>query len=213
MAQSGRDLQRGSLLDGSVGLSNGDHSGQRCRPGDTIYISNIPRVRSRGFEADLAYAPSKWIELTASASYVDATYRDYRNAPQAPERNAALDPTQDLTGVQLPGVPKITYTLGADLAQPLGSGATVIYGHADYSHRSSFNTSSSNSRYAQVPGYGILNARLGIRADDGRWDLSVWARNLANKNYFQALTPGGFGLVTGTIGDPRTLGATLRTRL
>ena len=177
------------------------------------YISNIPKVRSRGLEADLSYAPSKWIGLTASASYVDATYRDYRNAPQAPERNAALSPTQDLTGVQLPGVPKFTYTLGADLAQPLGSGLTVIYGHADYSHRSSFNTSSSNSRYAQVPGYGILNARIGVRADDGRWDLSVWARNLANKDYFQALSPGGFGLVTGTIGDPRTLGATLRTRL
>ena len=177
------------------------------------YISNIPKVRSRGIEGDLSYAPTKWISLTASASYIEATYRDYRNAPQAPERSATLAPTQDLTGVQLGGIPKFTYSLGADVAQPIGGGGTEIYGHADFSHRSSFNTSSSNSRYAQVPGYGLLNARIGIRADSGLWDISVWARNLGDKQYFQALNPGAFGLVTGTIGDPRTIGVTLKTRL
>jgi iron complex outermembrane receptor protein len=177
------------------------------------YISNIPKVRSRGAEGDVTYAPNRWVSLTASASYVDATYRDYTNAPQAPENSAAVAPKQDLSGAYLPGVPKFTYTLGADLAQPVGGGGIEIYGHADFSHRSSFNTSSSNSRYAQVPGYGILNARIGVRTEDGRWDLSVWARNLADKDYFQALSPGAFGLVTGTIGDPRTIGATLKTRL
>ena len=177
------------------------------------YISNIPKVRSRGIEGDLSYAPSKWISLTASASYIDATYRDYRNAPQAPERSPALAPTQDLTGAQLGGVPKFTYSLAADVAQPIGRGGIELYGHADFSHRSSFNTSSSNSRYAQVPGYGLLNARIGIRADSGLWDISVWARNLTDTQYFQALNAGAFGLVTGTIGDPRTVGVTLKTRL
>ena len=177
------------------------------------YISNIPKVRSRGVEGDLSYAPNKWINLTASASYVEATYRDYKNAPQAPERSAAIAPTQDLTGVQLGGVPKFTYSLGADVAQPIGGNGLELYGHADFSHRSSFNTSSSNSRYAQVPGYGLLNARLGIRTGSGLWDISVWARNLTDKHYFQALNAGAFGLVTGTIGDPRTIGVTLKTRL
>jgi len=177
------------------------------------YIANIPKVRSRGIEGDLTYAPSKWISLTASASYIDATYRDYRNAPQAPERSPALASTQDLTGAQLGGVPKFTYSLAADVAQSIGRGGIELYGHADFSHRSSFNTSSSNSRYAQVPGYGLLNARIGIRADSGLWDISVWARNLTDTRYFQALNAGAFGLVTGTIGDPRTVGVTLKTRL
>jgi iron complex outermembrane receptor protein len=178
------------------------------------YISNIPKVRSRGIEGDFAYAPSKWVNLTASGSYIETTYRNYTNAPQAPENNAAVSGTfQNLTGVQLPGVPKFTYTLGADLAQPLGSGALEVYGHADFSHRSTFNTSSANSRYAQVPGYGLLNARIGVRSEDGHWDISVWARNLTNTNYFQALSAGATGIVTGTIGDPRTFGATLKTKL
>lgn len=178
------------------------------------YISNIPKVRSRGVEGDLTYAPSKWVSLTASGSYVEATYRNYTNAPQAPENNPAVSGAfQNLTGAQLAGVPKFTYTLGADVAQPIGGGAVEVYGHADFSHRSSFNTSSSNSRYAQVPGYGLLNARIGVRTADGRWDFSVWARNLTDTNYFQALNVAVTGAVNGTIGDPRTVGATLRTKL
>ncbi|MGV3768532.1 MAG: TonB-dependent receptor [Sphingobium phenoxybenzoativorans] len=187
------------------------------------YISNIPKVRSRGLEADLSYAPSKWISFSASGSYIETTYRNYTNAPNAQEHNPVVTPgdptsgpTQDLSGVQLGGVPKFTYTLGVDVAQPLteweGRGVE-IYGHADFSHRTGFNTSSTNSRYADVPGYGLLNARIGLRVDDGLWDVSLWARNLTDKNYFQALSPGAFGLVTGTIGDPRTIGVTLRTKL
>ncbi|MBB5684703.1 TonB-dependent receptor [Sphingobium boeckii] len=179
------------------------------------YIANIPKVRSRGFEGDLTYAPTALFSISASAAYADTTYRNYTNAPQAPER-ANLGGIQNLTGAQLAGVPKYTYTLGTDIAQPIGqwgSREIHLYGHADFSHRSSFNTSASNSRYAQIEGYGLLNARIGIRTDDARWDLSVWARNLTDKDYFQTLSPGTTGLVTGLIGEPRTVGVTLRTKL
>ena len=123
---------------------------------------------------------------------------------------------QDLSGEQLPGVPKFTYSVSTDLAQPIGEwdGRSLeLYGHADYSHRSSFNTSSSNSRYAQLPAYGLVNARIGIRDADGKWDLSVWVKNLTDKNYFQTLSPSAQGSITALVGDPRTWGATLRTKL
>jgi iron complex outermembrane recepter protein len=179
------------------------------------YIANIPSVRSRGVEGDLSWSPTRLVSLTGSFNYTDATYRDYVNAPQAPER-LYLGAIQDLTGEPLAGIPKFTYTLGADLAQPVGEWqerAIELYGHADFSHRSSFNTSSSNSRYGQIDGYGVLNARVGVRTDDGRWDLSVWARNLTDSEYFQTLSPGNTGLVTSIVGDPRTWGVTLRTKL
>ncbi|RJF85808.1 TonB-dependent receptor [Sphingomonas cavernae] len=179
------------------------------------YIANIPKVRSRGFEADLVYAPTEFVSLTASAAYTDATYRDYRNAPQAQE-NLNLGGIQDLTGEQLSGVPKFTYTLGADLAQPVGEwgGQGIeVYGHGDFSHRSSFNTSATNSRFAQIAGYGLLNVRFGVRSDDDQWDLSVWARNLTDENYFLTLSPANTGAVTALVGEPRTLGVTLRTKL
>ncbi|KQZ62584.1 TonB-dependent receptor [Sphingopyxis sp. Root1497] len=179
------------------------------------YIANIPGVRSRGVEADLVAAPTDRISFYASAAYADTTYSDYPNAPQAPER-LNLSGKQDLTGEQLPGVPKFTYTLGGDASAPLGAlgGRDLsLYAHADYSHRSTFNTSSSDSRYADVPGFGIANARIGIRTDDGLFDLSIWARNLFDKDYFQTLSAQNTGIVTALIGEPRTIGATLRTKL
>lgn len=179
------------------------------------YIANIPGVRSRGVEGDLSFAPSDRASFYASVAYADTTYSDYPNAPQAPER-LNQGGIQDLTGEQLPGVPKFTYTLGGDVSAPLGAlgGRDLsVYAHGDYSHRSTFNTSSSNSIYADVPAYGIANARIGFRTDDGLLDLSLWARNLFDKDYFQTLSPAVTGIVTALIGEPRTVGLTLRTRL
>ncbi|HEY0596809.1 TonB-dependent receptor [Sphingopyxis sp.] len=179
------------------------------------YIANIPGVRSRGVEGDLAFAPSQRASFYASVAYADTTYSDYPNAPQAPERLNGSG-IQDLTGEQLPGVPKFTYTLGGDVSAPLsslGGRDLSIYAHADYSHRSSFNTSSSDSIYADVPAYGIANARIGFKTDDGLFDLSIWARNLFDKDYFQTLSAQNTGIVTALIGEPRTVGATLRTKL
>ena len=179
------------------------------------YIANIPGVRSRGVEGDLSYAPSERASFYASVAYADTTYSDYPNAPQAPER-LNVSGIQDLTGEQLPGVPKFTYTLGGDVSAPLGNlggRGLTIYAHADYSHRSSFNTSSSDSIYADVPAYGIANARIGFKTDDGLFDLSLWARNLFDKDYFQTLSAQNTGIVTSLIGEPRTIGATLRTKI
>ena len=178
------------------------------------YIANIPKVRSRGVEGDLVWAPTRLVSLNASAAYVDAKYVDYKNAPNAPE-NLNLSPLQDLSGKPLAGAPKFTYTLGADVAQPVGSrgGREVqAYGHADYSHRSSYYAQPTNSRYSVIDAYGVLNARIGVRAADGLWDVSVWARNLTDNNYYTSLAVANYGLVTGLLGDPRTFGATLRTR-
>ena len=62
-----------------------------------------------------------------------------------------------------------------------------------------------------VDGYPLLNARVGFRWADG-WTVSVWSRNLLNKDYFDLLTaaPGNTGLYVGQPGDPRTIGVTLR---
>ncbi len=87
-----------------------------------------------------------------------------------------------------------------------------IYAHADYLHRSSFNSTAQLSAYGVIPAYGVLNARIGLRTADGKYDLAFWARNLADEDYYVARAPGTFGLITGTVGEPRTFGATLRAK-
>jgi iron complex outermembrane receptor protein len=184
-------------------------------PGNTTfvqYIDNIPKVRSKGLEGDLAFAPAPWLKLTASGAYTDAKFVSYANAPQRPE--AAIPGTpqaQDLSGTRLPGVSKFAYSLGLDASQPLG-GEVEGYVHADFLHRSSFNSTAINSSYGVVPAYGLLNARVGLRFGDGTYDLALWARNLTNEDYYISRTPGTFGLITALVGEPRTIGATLRAK-
>ncbi|WEK46236.1 MAG: TonB-dependent receptor [Candidatus Andeanibacterium colombiense] len=176
------------------------------------YITNIPKVRSRGAEADLSFRATDNFSLFGSVAYTDAKYVEYTNAPQAVEE-LNHGSVQDLSGAPLPGVPEFAYTIGAEAHTELTGGGLELYGNADWSHRSSFNTSSSNSAWAEVEGYGIVNARIGIRSADLKWDVSVWAKNLFDKDYFTTLSVANTGAVTGQLGDPATYGVTVRTKL
>ncbi|MEO7168977.1 MAG: TonB-dependent receptor [Sphingomonas sp.] len=175
------------------------------------YITNIPLARSRGVEADAVWAVTSKISLNLSGAYTDAYYVSYPKGP-TPVETSNISPSTDLSGKPLAGVPKWTFTGGGDVRQPLGGNAE-LYGHADYSWRSSFYTAVSDSRFSLVPSYGIGNARIGVRLDDGRYDLSVWAKNIFDKDYFQTLSIVASGVITANLGDPRTVGATFRVRI
>jgi iron complex outermembrane receptor protein len=69
-----------------------------------------------------------------------------------------------------------------------------------------------------IPGYALLAARIGVEAEDGRWRLSAFGRNLTNHTYYTATTvfvlnsvmsAGGFSAPGGFVGwyaPPRTYG-------
>ena len=176
------------------------------------YVSNTGKVRSRGIEVDLDYDFNDFVSLNAAAAWADAYYVDYTDAQQAAE-NLNHGALQDLSGEPLAGAPEFTYSLNGDVKYPLGWGSRPleVYGSANYSFRSDYYTAISNSRYSEVDGYGLLTARIGLRTQDGRWDASVWAKNLTDEDYFITLSPANTGLVTGVVGEPRYVGLTLRT--
>jgi len=93
------------------------------------------------------------------------------------------------------------------------SRAGEYFAALDTSYRSSFSSSATYSNYLIIPSYSLVNARVGFRVADG-WTLSVWSRNLLNKDYFEQLlaAPGGngAGYYGAVLGDPRTYGLSLR---
>jgi iron complex outermembrane receptor protein len=79
--------------------------------------------------------------------------------------------------------------------------------------RSSSYYNSDDSSYSLIRGYSLVNIHMSVGPSSERWQISLWARNVFNKEYFSALSAGGVfgaGYVAGSIGDPRTYGATLR---
>jgi iron complex outermembrane recepter protein len=175
------------------------------------YLSNVGAVRSRGFEFELKAAPVKGITLYGAGTYADAIYKDYPNAQCPWELRAPGEPTAcDLSGHPLPVAPKFSAAAGGDFSTSLTASLSGFIG-ADYSYHSSYSTTTNDSRYSWVAQTALVNARLGLRDSDGRWEAQLWSQNLFNKLYFLSRAAdeqtGRYG---GLLGDPRTYGGTLR---
>lgn len=174
------------------------------------YIANVGSLRSRGVEFDARATPLRGLSLTLAGTYDDARYRRYPNAP-AQYLNSVVG-TVDLSGKRAAGTPK--WSLSGTAEYVHDAGPTQIYFGGDASYRSSFNAVVNLDPFARIPGYALFGAHLGVRAANGRWDVSAWARNLLDKDYLNtASVSSQFGVTFVSLGEPRLFGVTLRTRL
>ncbi|KQM19006.1 TonB-dependent receptor [Novosphingobium sp. Leaf2] len=173
------------------------------------YLSNAGKVRSRGAEVDIRATPVEGLTLTASGAFTDAKYVRYTNAlcPYAQSYQSYCD----ISGQRLSGVSKWAGSIWGEYATPVGGGNSAYVG-GDVAYRSSFYSTVNDDPYAKAPAYTLVGARVGVRADKGNWDVSVWAANLLNEKYWNTLAVSStVGIVQGVLGDPRTYGVTLRT--
>jgi iron complex outermembrane recepter protein len=179
------------------------------------YLANAEKVRVRGAEFDGTARVNRNLSLYGSAAYTDGVYVSFPDAPPPLEETGGPQ-VKDISGSDLPGISKWALSWGGEYAHPKNVfGRTgEIFGAVDASYRSSFSSSATASKYLVVDGYALVNARVGVRWSDG-WSLSLWSRNLLDKNYFELLSAvsGGSGLYVGLPGDPRTVGVTLRMAL
>lgn len=171
-----------------------------------LYLANVPEVRTRGMEFDMQARPVEQLSLYASGAWTEATYTDYPAAGCGLE-NITLA-SCDLTGGQVAGVPKWAWSGGGEYRAPSALGELFV--GLDYSYRSKIG-STGNSRYTELEGRGLVNARIGIRSAEGGWTAYVWSKNLLDEEYLTTKVPiGNNGGLYSNVGDPRTVGATLR---
>jgi iron complex outermembrane receptor protein len=179
------------------------------------YLANAEAVRVRGAEFDGSVRVKANLSFYVAAAYTDGRYITFTDAPP-PLEDTGGPQFEDISGSELPGISKWAVSLGGESAHrgSLLGRPGEFFGAIDASYRSAFSSSATSSRYLVVAGYSLLNARVGFRVAGG-WTLSVWSRNLLNKDYFDLLTPapGNTGLYVGQPGDPRTAGVTLRVGL
>ena len=186
-------------------------------PAFTSFVASVPKVKSQGFEFDSHAAPFDWITLNFAGAYTWAIYESYPKGQCPIEVSGAATKICNLTGETVPGTSRWVMSTGGEIHQPLGSiGRYDIAGYvgADFTLRSSYNVSASNSIYSVIPGYGLLDLRLGARTTDDKYNVFLWAHNATNTNYYLVRgTAAPFsGLLYGNIGDPLTWGATVRVR-
>jgi iron complex outermembrane receptor protein len=177
------------------------------------YLANIEKVRVRGLEVDASFRVTERFSGHLSAAWTDGKYVSYKNGPCPLELIGNSTTVCDLSGRPLSATPHTAVSAGGEFLQPIHMGSLSAEGYlrGDVSYRTDVYGDPSDSRYTLMPGYALVNAYVGLR-NPGRWELSVWARNLLNRNYMQNLTvqAGNSGLIVGTPSDPRIVGGTVR---
>ncbi|WP_260599145.1 TonB-dependent receptor [Sphingomonas endolithica] len=189
------------------------------------YLANAAKVRSRGFEFDSSFRPSRRLNFYVNGAYTDSTYEKFTNAPCPPELSGGtvttgtpggagapggLSPVAcDISGQRLPGISKWSLSYGGEYNLPVGGAGGEVYLGYDGNYRSRFSSNPSPSAYTWINGYSLSNVRAGYRKDD--FNVFGWVRNVFDQNYFELLSTqsGSTGLIVGQPGDPRTYGLTI----
>lgn len=182
------------------------------------YIANAEKVSVQGVELDANIKVNSHFSFYGAVAYTDGKYDKFTNAPlPLEETGATVEGVQvafkDISGGDLPGISKWASSVGGEFVAPVtffqqGGNFFVAF---DTYYRSEFSSSPSPSAFLNIDGYALLNARAGFRATKGI-SVSIWGRNLLDKDYYEQLLPAGgnAGHYAGVLGDPVTYGATLR---
>ncbi|MBL7859358.1 MAG: TonB-dependent receptor [Cyclobacteriaceae bacterium] len=182
------------------------------------YIANAEKVNVKGVEVDANLKAGKHFSFYGSLAYTDGKYVTFTNAPlPLEETGQVIDGVQvafkDISGERLPGISKWATSIGGEFSKAANflRQQGKFFVAVDTYYRSEFSSSPSPSAFLNIDGYALVNARLGFRTASGT-SISLWSRNLFNKDYHEQLlvAGGNAGHYGSVLGDPRTYGITLR---
>lgn len=132
---------------------------QTLLPTGSFAVVNIGSATTKGFDLDFGVSPSEGLDLSAGLVY--AHVRDNNGNP--------LDHAPEWSG-------SVGFTYETTVASSLNG-----FVHADVGFKSSYFTTNNLSQ--SQDGYGLVNARVGVRGEDDRWEVSAWCRNCFNTAY------------------------------
>lgn len=159
-----------------------------------------------GFEAEASVRIADPLTLSGAFGYSHSKFTDYTSCALIPANPITGTPAtvDDCTGNRLPYAPLVTASARLDYVQPISDTLQVTaLGEWTYRGAQFFDT----QNLQREDSFSLLNATVGIGDPDGRWNVSLWGRNLTNKDYATFIAPpaGGLG-ETEFLGAPRTYG-------
>lgn len=171
-------------------------------------LGNVPKVRTKGFELDVAYFGIPYTTLRFAGAYTDARYVKFPFAPNPGELSGnPAGAYYDASGKSLPGAPKVSGNLFGDFSYPLKND-WAFHSNLNYNFQSSYYADTTLSRYAKTDYLGITDFSIGFSRQDGRFGVSLIAKNLFDVNTGIPLT-----WDTHKPGIPRWIGVTFQASL
>jgi iron complex outermembrane receptor protein len=191
--------------------------------GNNITVRNAGAMESKGVELDLIYLPNSVATLGIALGYNDATYSDFENGECTAEQVFEItggspfippDCIQDLTGEVIDNAPKWTVSNFVQLADRFEDSELGWFARLEYNYTDEFYMAQDLDENLLQEETHMVNARMGIKGADDKWEVTLWGRNLLDEEYmvigFDVPVLGGY---TGINAPPLTYGLTLNYRM
>jgi iron complex outermembrane recepter protein len=168
---------------------------------------NVPKTRITGVEADGLINPIDWLTVGASVNYTDAEFTDNKVSVLGGDA-VAFGPVPDVAEWSGTAYAEVGFPVGDSLR---GSFRTEVFGQTEVTFSSTANTDNPGTT---LPGYGLVNVRLGLDNEASGWTLAAIVKNVGDKEYYV----GGLGFGSlfsynlAVPGEPRTYQMELRYR-
>jgi len=156
-------------------------------------------AQTRGVELDTQWAPAHNTRIGFSAAYVDATFKDYKDAPcYYPDSITVAVPAgcvqetinghtnnvwPTLNGKPMPNSPKLKLALNADQHIPLGFAAFDFVFGGSLSYRDSAQMLADQNPQAINPSVTLIGLHLGVASQSGKLSITAFVNNLLNQHY------------------------------
>ncbi|KJS04357.1 MAG: hypothetical protein VR73_14510 [Gammaproteobacteria bacterium BRH_c0] len=193
----------------------------------TQYVRNAGESTGYGAEFELTWLPWDGMEINSTLAFLKTEYDKYEvleGITTGP--NAGQTVLVDHSGENAPQAPEMTFGIGATQNVQTALGSLDL--HVDYYYvddtwfqDNTVRPGESAGYQAQqieemefnaIPGYGLVNAMATLTTVDERWEVSLWGKNLADKEYHTGVANfyTAFGTANWYLGAPRTFGASLK---
>jgi iron complex outermembrane receptor protein len=165
-------------------------------PNARLVLLNAGKLKTQGFEAEIAALVGESLELGGNAAYIDATYDEFANAqcyPGQPQgAGQCVGTVQDLSGARLPNSPRWNFNVFSKYQFPVPGIAWNGFATLDYGWRDSIQWNPLGSPYGIEPSYGLLGASIGMRTQNEHVNIKLYGKNLTNQFHTS-------GIVVGTV--------------
>jgi iron complex outermembrane recepter protein len=198
--------------------------------GINFIVANLPEVVSKGFEIEAFTSPVDNLTLSLGFTLADAKYGDNLVTPLSGgvfDRPSTANPAGGalfrLPGQRITNAPLYTFSGSLGYKLPIGNTFELLF-NSDIRYQSDTNSGSDLDIEKVQEGYALVNGRIGIGTQDGKYSAEFFVRNLFDVDTTQVNFDGplqGSGgrealINTQTfnafLGDPRTFGVTLRAK-
>lgn len=178
--------------------------------------ANVGEAEIWGIESELWLRPASGLDIKVGIAYLNTEITDWVvEGLDSSDPEVVADAQAELDahlGNHVPDSPEWTVNGLVRYGVPLTASLNLSV-MADFNHVSDVFKNTSNDDYLKAPSYWLLNARVSLSSADGRWEASLWGKNLGDKFYYlERFDNFGPSWIYETPGVPRRYGLTLLYR-